>query len=1060
LLRDSKGNLVPVVGIPFEEFEQLLRAKKGLSPALPPSYTVETVSLAGKAGARSADFQLTMTIRVRENGWIRIPLHLAGAVIREPMQHEGPGQHFFSYDSAVDGYVCWLNGNDARPHVIRIPLSLPITSTGEEQRLALSLPRATESSLRMVVDSPAVDSSLTAGEGIVSSRSLENGSAEITVAGAAGDMQLAWRLRRKTVGSASQLDASGEIAVRIHSEHRIAADARLRVRGYGPPIESFRVRLPPGMELISTTSVGGYSLAVIDPETTDNRPKNAAQAQQLVEVRLDKPAPSVEVLLRTQREADTAAAAWFSPAQFAVVGAVRQRGTIDFSMDGEWQLDWKDDKTVHRVELMPDTAAARVVARYEYFRQPCGLAVKVSARPSRLSVEPIHRVYIEADRVRIESLLKYRFRGARADNLSFEMAGWVFDRLTPDSLLDFPIEDAANAGEMRIPFRPGVAPPSDLELKLEAHRSLPGGIEQLAMEFPRPRADVLVPATIFIFAAENIELTPQHEEIHGLSAESASSRPLEKEHPSLIFRDLGGEEPARFVANLRTLKRATNTSAKATAHIERQQIQVEQRIEYQVSHEPQREFVLLAPREVASSDSLDIQINGQSSPVQQLAQPLVDDERLVRLQAIAAQPLLGIFSATIRYSLPLAWDRTSAGSLTLPLVLPVDEGDGSFSSQQVQFQLNDDVNIEPEQVENEDAAQPVAVRGVPNAYSWDVAASFSQWSLVPGRSAAAATTHISQMWIQTWLAPEVRHERVALRLSTIQDSVRLRLPPGVRQSSIQAAVDSEKVEPRKGPLVRSSATGSGEITIPLKNRGREFAVEVWYSLDPPPRRLGICHGELRTAQIPDAEAPRRAYWQLVTSPGEHLISFPQQLSAEMAWSADRFHMFRRPILDQRQLESWMKASRQDLLPYTAHEYLFGAVARWPTLTVQTARSSAVVGLASAIILLVGLAFLYVPALRRPEILFAASLVLAASAIIWPDTAIIVGQASALGVAIVALLAIWNFLAQTRSRRDIRPVTASASKSLSAPSTHSSGSRREISPRLGTTHGAPLMEARP
>src|SRR5262249_3811608 len=150
--------------------------------ASPPPCSIETVSLAGKAAARSADFQLTVTIRVREDGWIRVPLHLGGAVIREPMQHEGPGEHFLSYDTDTDGYVCWLNGNDARPHVIRIALSLPITAAGEEQRLAMSLPRATESSLRLVVDSPAVDASLASGEGIASSRSLENGSAEITVA--------------------------------------------------------------------------------------------------------------------------------------------------------------------------------------------------------------------------------------------------------------------------------------------------------------------------------------------------------------------------------------------------------------------------------------------------------------------------------------------------------------------------------------------------------------------------------------------------------------------------------------------------------------------------------------------------------------------------------------------------------------------------------------------------------------------------------------------------------------------------------------------------------------
>jgi hypothetical protein len=644
--------------------------------------------------------------------------------------------------------------------------------------------------------------------------------------------------------------------------------------------------------------------------------------------------------------------------------------------------------------------------------------------------------------------------------LSFDMAGWGFDRLTPDSLLDFPMEAAANSSEIRVPFRLGAAPPSELELKLEAHQVLPRGAEHLTIDFPRPRADVIVPATILVFAADNLELTPQYSEVQGLSAETIASRPIEKERPSFIFRDLGGDEPARLVANLRMLKRITNTSAKATVHIDRQQIQVEQRIEYQVSHEAQREFELLAPREIASSDSLDVVVNGQSSPSKQLLQPIDEDQRMLRLQVTAVQPLLGNFSVTIRYSLPLAWDRTAARSLTLPLVLPADEGEGSFSGQQVLFQFINDMTIEPEQVENEDMVQPVAVRGTPNTYSWDVAASFSQWSLLPGRSAAAATTQVSQMWVQTWLGPEVRHERVALRLITLQDNLRLRLPAGVRQSSIQTAVDSEKVEPGKGRLERSSPTSAGEITIPLKNRGEECVVELWYSLEPPPRRLGVCQGELRTVQITDTEPPRRTYWQLVAAPGEHLISFPQHLSTEMAWSSDRFHMFRRPILDQRQLESWMKASRQDLLPYTAHEYLFGTVARWPSLAVQTARSSAIVALASAAVLLVGLSLLFVPALRRPELLFSAAVALAAAAVIWPDTAIIVGQAGALGMAILVMLTIWNYLSAAQQRRDVRSVVASGSKLLPATSAHSSGSRREINSRLGTTHGPPLMEARP
>jgi hypothetical protein len=320
---------------------------------------------------------------------------------------------------------------------------------------------------------------------------------------------------------------------------------------------------------------------------------------------------------------------------------------------------------------------------------------------------------------------------------------------------------------------------------------------------------------------------------------------------------------------------------------------------------------------------------------------------------------------------------------------------------------------------------------------------------------ASDSVQVSQMWIQTWLTSQVRYERVALRVSTNRDSVRLRLPGVVR--SVQAAVDSERIEPGRGRLDRQSAP---EIVIPLKNRGQDCVLEVWYSLDPPPRWLGICQGELRTAQIPDAEAPRRSYWQLVTSPGEHLIAMPEALSAEMAWSTDRFHMFRRPILDQRQLETWIKSSRQDLLPYAGHDYLFGAVARWPTFRFAVARTSMIVGFASAAIMLIGLSLIYVDALRRPEIYLVLAVALGGICLVWPDTAILVTQAGSLGLALCVGIALWNFVTAVRPNRSVWQTSVPTSKSLPAPSSNSGGSRRDLSSRISTTRHAPLIEARP
>src|SRR5262249_33214456 len=62
LLRDRKGNLVPVLGLPFEEFEQLLRTKKGLASPPAPGYVLEKLSLVGAVDQRIADLQVTATI--------------------------------------------------------------------------------------------------------------------------------------------------------------------------------------------------------------------------------------------------------------------------------------------------------------------------------------------------------------------------------------------------------------------------------------------------------------------------------------------------------------------------------------------------------------------------------------------------------------------------------------------------------------------------------------------------------------------------------------------------------------------------------------------------------------------------------------------------------------------------------------------------------------------------------------------------------------------------------------------------------------------------------------
>jgi hypothetical protein len=173
---------------------------------------------------------------------------------------------------------------------VTLQMSIALHGLGDERRLAMAVPRATESSLRLTTSEPGAIAMLHQGDGIVAVRDVASGRSEIAVLGPAGDLELAWRTGQNPLAQqAAQLDASGEILVRVESEHRITSDARLRVRSYGPPLETFRVRLPAGMELVPI-NLAGYTLTPLSLSAEEvGSPAGRAPAGQLVDVRLDRP---------------------------------------------------------------------------------------------------------------------------------------------------------------------------------------------------------------------------------------------------------------------------------------------------------------------------------------------------------------------------------------------------------------------------------------------------------------------------------------------------------------------------------------------------------------------------------------------------------------------------------------------------------------------------------------------------------------------------------------------------------------------------------------------------
>jgi hypothetical protein len=941
--------------------------------------------------------------------------------------------------------------------VIRVPVAVPLTASGDERRLALTLPKATETSLRLTVPRADVEASLLGGEGILTKTTSSN-QTELAVLGAAGDLQLAWgRGQAARTRGPTQLDASGEIVVRVESEHRITSDARLRVRSYGGPLETFRVRLPPGMELLPLPSTGGYTMTPL-PQAPAPPADGKLPAGQIVELRLDKPTTAaVEVRLIAQLQSDAAAPATLTPARFEVLSAARQRGQIDFTVDGEWQLEWKEDKSANRLDLAPDTAAARVVARFEYFQQPCGLELKVKARPSRVSVEPTHMIYLDPQQVRVETLLKYRFRGARAAGLAFELADWEFDRLTPDTLLELPVISGKSDDQVEVPFRAEAAPPTELELKLEAHRKLPPKTERLVLNFPRPVADVVAPATVVIFAADNVELTPQIMELVGLSPDPTTIRVPGRQQPPLVYRDVGAGEPAQFIGLMRTRSRTTTASGRALVRIDRQQAHIEQRLDYRVAHEPQRTFVLAGPREILAAGNVQVWLDGE--PLTATLRPARGEgaSGQAQLEFTAPMDRIGAFQVEAKYTLPLTLAAQEATPVALPLVLPAEEGEYQFTGQRVEFSLSDRLEIEPHADWDEDlTAEAVSGTSGKAAYVWSQPLASSHWLVRPAQGLRRAAIAVNRMWVQTWLAGASRQERVAFRLATPQETVRVRLPPGVRQTTVQAAIDAQEVPAVVHP------PGVAIITLPPAAHSRPCVLEVYYTLDAPPGRFGLITEQMRPAQIEDAAAPRRVYWQLGLPEQEQLLGLPSDLAAEMAWSTDRWPLWRRPIMDQRQLEAWIEASGQEPLPQGTNEYLFGALGRWPALNVTIIQRRLLVSFCSSLALVVGLLLIHVPRLRSITVLAVVIVALAGLVVTSPDLALVLAIGSSLGILIAALAAAWSWLTSSRAVAKSVSLSTYAPRPREAATSQTPVLRPDRSSRVGRTQSATTaaLETRP
>ena len=415
-LRDADGKLVPVPNLPLEELDRLLKLELKLSQPGPtlPAFSLQELSLTGTADQQQAELTVTLTVRAQSENWVRIPLRFTDAVLREPPRHEGDGEVFLDYEK--EGYVCWLRTPPDKVHTLSLRFTAPLREVGNELRLPLQIPRATSSQLDLRVALP--DAAATVNNGVLQVRRQAQ-ETQFLVAGLAGDFQIAWRRADlKPAGGGPLLEVRSETLVTIESGREVSADLRLRVSSLRGEFDAFRVRLPAGMRLFPGNS-RQPGLQVTEVAGSDE-----AAGTKTVQVKLDRPLLGpVEVQLLTElAPLGEAKLPEFELTGLEVDDAVRQSGTLDFAVKGDWLVTWKPGTNVQRT-VVPEIAESQGGGPIRVRPAVVCLALQVAPKETEVSVEPIYVLAIDANRVRLDAHLKYKIRGTGVYTVNMRLPG-------------------------------------------------------------------------------------------------------------------------------------------------------------------------------------------------------------------------------------------------------------------------------------------------------------------------------------------------------------------------------------------------------------------------------------------------------------------------------------------------------------------------------------------------------------------------------------------------------------------------------------------------------------
>ena len=1020
----TTGELVPVAGT-LEDLQKLKLLSKQLIPPdpAPDVYVFQgDVGLTGTADEHVAQFTVKVNIRIRENSdseslsWIRVPLRLNQTILMSDA-YVGPGELLVSYDKQGDGYVAWLRAAPNSDHAITLNIKLPVVRVAGKLRVSLLTPQRPT---RLQLEVPGSDLDVTTNDSevnILTTSKVGGQKTRISVENVGGPLEVTWREKNLTD---PVLISTATTQATIKGQ-QIDYETNLRVRSYGAPIRTFDVRLPTGAILIPEPTPG-VGIEVVAETGRNTR---------LVRVtRQDgKEDPALEVRLKAfSISADKVTAGQTEMSGFDVVGAVRQTGSLDLAVVGDWTVDWFPGSYVRQVQVSESQRQNGAVARFEYDRQPFSLKVEVRARESRIRVEPTYSLHVEATQLRLIATLKYTASGARTRELLIQADGWEIDRVLPADLIAETIS-LTETTPLTIPLaRNGKPIAEDFEIRIEAHRPISSDDKSFSVVLPRTVNGVASPATVAVFPADNVDLTLRGEEIKGLIAESA---PPDLESPNtqqlpMFYVEEPSEEASVFAGDFEVRSRVVAANVANTLRFTASTLAIEQRFDLEISYEPLRQIKFNIPEGTVPNDQIQFfelisedttATNGglRERPLPVLGIMPTEDPGIVEVTVDLLEDRIKPCSIAARYTLPITPEATD-DSLPLKLIRVAVDPSITVGTSKLRLVATEEVEVELVSsgwdILIDDLLDPSS-RDQLFQTSGGVAEVDVVVRLV--QTPQLGATVLEKFWLQSFLSRLTRQDRACFQLRTDSERIQVQLPAGA--SLVGVAVQGNKQQ-------NAEASGSGVVAIDLdpEESSNAYAVEVWYEFaarDVPVARLTV-----EPPKLLGVQRSRRIYWQLILPYDEHLLIPSPSLTPEYVWRWNSNHWGRHTNRRQADLEDIMTASRQwSPSDQSVNQYLFTSVG--PILPVEfiTASRGSLTLVMSLTVLVAGLCLIYFSWARHPASLLIVGVVVASLGFVFPEPTIVGAQAAGLGIVFVLLA---RLLHGNVERRRAPPIASSES----------------------------------